>query len=97
MSENVKIARPMKAVAFGRSPVSIIIPFHGQYDKLGKLIESIQRMPNTNPYEICVVDDASPNKAFIDTLKRTGRIVTVRSESQVGFGGALELGVQGYE
>ncbi len=43
------------------SNVSIIIPFHGQYQFVVKLIESIFQYTKSNWYEICLVDDCSPN------------------------------------
>ena len=77
---------------FQRAKVSIIVPFHGQYEKVTKLLKSIVIATNSNPYEICLVDDASPNKQFIKKVEGTPQIKVIRSEKQLGYGGALKLG-----
>lgn len=85
--------------------VDIIIPFHGQYEKVTKLVESIYRLTRTNYFTICLVDDASPNRDYIATVaknvERTAarrRVVNnlkvIRCEESKGFGGALR---EGYE
>jgi GT2 family glycosyltransferase len=86
----VKTARPMRAQPFSRSPVDIIIPFHGQYEKVTRLIESILYVTKSNPYQIVLVDDCSPNTSYISNLKDTPQIVTFRTPKQMGFGGALQ-------
>lgn len=94
---------------FSRSRVDIIIPYHGQFGKVAKLIYSIVSSVKSNPYQITLVDDASPKtkegeyfaqwfKDFDPVEKRprgTESIVKfVRSETQLGYGGALALGFQ---
>ena len=90
MDEKRLIVKPYK-LDF-RSPVSIIIPFYGEYELVAKLVESIWATTQTCPYEIILVDDASPNKTFIENFKGKPQIKTIRSEQRLGFGGALELG-----
>ena len=77
---------------FRRSPVDIIIPFYGLYEKVTKLVTSILMATRSNPYQICLVDDCSPNKDFISQFGKVPQVVTVRSDKRLGFGGALELG-----
>lgn len=79
------------------SKVDIIVPFHGQYEKVTRLIESILRFTYSNIYNLCLVDDASPNSSFIENLSKTKMIAPlklqcVRCKEQRGFGGALEVG-----
>lgn len=94
---------------FSRSKVDIIIPFHGQYEKVARLIDSIILTTRSNPYQITIVDDASPNADFVEdlgksdlaqwTTLKTGRklepmLFTIRLDEQVGFGGALAAGYE---
>jgi len=97
--------KPMNVGKFSRSRVNIIIPFHGQYGKVSKLVNSILMGVKSNPYQICLVDDCSPNN-FIDDFKGSqfaknigsGRfsykpqIVAYRTPEQLGFAGALKYG-----
>lgn len=85
---------------FSRTPVDIIIPYHGQYEKVSKLVESILVGIRSNPYQICLVDDASPNATFGEKFKEMDKppvgyesiIKVFRNEKQLGFGGALKRG-----
>lgn len=87
-----KIAKPVEYKAFSRSPVDIIIPFHGQYEKVTKLVESIMYATKSNPYQICLVDDCSPNEKFILDWKDVPQVITTRTSHHMGFGGALRAG-----
>jgi O-antigen biosynthesis protein len=77
---------------FSNSSVDIVIPFYKCYDKVAKLVESIWSCTRSNPYRICLVDDASPNADFIKNFNDKPLMTTVRSEKRLGFGGALKLG-----
>lgn len=85
-------ARPLAPSPFARSPVDIIVPFHGQYDKVARLVESIYLHCRSNPYQICLVDDGSPNKTFLEQLSKLPQIKCVRNEEHLGFGAALHAG-----
>lgn len=86
-------ARPIKRRNFF-SAVDIIIPFHGQYDKVRRLLESIFRNTYSNPHQICLVDDHSPNETFINDLNSLKTMKCLRSEKQKGFGGAVRAGLE---
>lgn len=77
---------------FGRAKVDILIPFHGQYEKVVRLIEGILYAVRSNPYLITLIDDGSPNYKFVENLKGVPQINTVRLEQQVGFASALHAG-----
>lgn len=86
--------------------VNILIPFHGQYSKVSALVESIIVSTRSNPYQICLIDDASPNPDYIKDFEKYDEdrpaftkpiLTTIRSEKQLGFGGALELGFRNTE
>lgn len=79
---------------FFNSRVDIIIPFHGQYDLVGALVESILRSTLSNIYRIFLVDDCSPNSSFIDSLGKIPVVSTLRTPKQLGFGGAMRFGFE---
>lgn len=85
--------------------VDIIIPFRGQYEKVTKLVESIYRLTRTNYFNICLVDDCSPNQDYMNMVARNvektamrrrvnNNLKVVRCEEQKGFAGALRLGYE---
>ena len=78
--------------SFARCPVDIIVPFHGHIDRVARLLSAILLVTRSNPYQICLVDDASPNKDFIVQAKKIPQVLPIRLNEQVGFGGALEAG-----
>lgn len=86
-------ARPIKRRTFF-SAVDVIIPFHGQYDKVRRLLESIFRNTYSNPYQICLVDDHSPNEQFIQDLSTLKTLKCLRCDTQKGFGGAVRSGLE---
>jgi O-antigen biosynthesis protein len=89
----IKTAK-VTADPFSRSAVDIIIPFYGQYDRVAKLVESIWITTRSNPYNICLVDDASHNADFINNFKDQPQVTVIRAEKRLGFGGALKLGYE---
>lgn len=84
----------IELTAFSRSNVDILIPFHGEYSRVSALVESIWSLTRSNPYQICLIDDASPNANFIQQFKDKPQITIIRSEKHLGFGGALQLGYE---
>lgn len=87
----------MRTRSFSRSPVDILIPFHGQHDHVAKLVESILLITKSNPYQICLIDDCSPNEKFIVDMFDVPQVITVRNEEQLGFAGAVEAGFEATE
>lgn len=91
----------LKQTTFSRCPVDIIIPYHAQYDKVVRLLNSIIVSTKSNPYQITLVDDASPfvlAEEFKDFDKKrpagTDSIVKfVRSDHKLGFGEAIKMGL----
>lgn len=81
-----------KVSTFKFSEADIIIPFHGQYNRVRRLVESILLHTKSNPYLITLVDDASPNAAFLETIKTMAPIRPIRLNEQRGFAGALKAG-----
>lgn len=99
------VARPVNNVSEFNSQVDIIVPFHGQYDLVMQLIQSIFRLTRSNYYQLILVDDCSPNLDFINNLninsqKNSDRIrqrnvlKTIRHEEQKGFASACKTGFE---
>jgi len=82
--------------------VQIVIPYHGQYEKVRKCITSIIEK-TTDWYQILLVDDGSTNSDFGESL-RTSDLVkkgwlnkVIRSDNCQGFGGAVNKGIEASE
>ena len=107
MEEKIQKSRPLEFKPFSRSAVDILIPFHAQYEKVTELIKSILFSVKSNPYQITLIDDCSENKNFGEEIKTQfikttpngfkPQVQYIRSEKQVGFGGALRLGYEATE
>ncbi len=71
--------------------VSIVIPVHDQAHYLLMCLESLRDNPQTTPFEVIVVDDASGDEmqAFLDRLDG---VVIHRNEANQGFVGACNTG-----
>jgi len=106
--EKTTFAPPIAVPSDFNTAVDIIIPFHGHYQKLTKLLESIFRLTRSNYYKIYIVDDASPNSQFIKDIDKNSAknasirkadnvIKTIRLEEQRGFGGAIKAGFDASE
>lgn len=81
-------AKPIKHSEF-YSEVDIIIPFHGQYQKVTRLLESIMRTTRTTRYNITLVDDCSPNVHYTsEWLAKVRGLNLIRTPERMGFAGA---------
>lgn len=105
MATNQKVfkARPMNSVSPFDSQVDIVIPFHGQYDLVTTLLDSLFRLTRSNYYQVILVDDFSGNDKFVHGLKQNARknaeayrvrdvMTAVQSDRQLGYAGACKLG-----
>lgn len=73
-----------------RVAVDIIVPFYGQYERLCRLVESVNRVVRI-PHQTHLVDDCSPNQHFT-AVARASKLTVTRNEKHVGFGASLEVG-----
>lgn len=80
-----------------RCTVDILIPFHGNYTGVRKLVKSILENTHTNPYQITLIDDASPNAKFTEILMQAPQTKCIRLKEQKGFAGALKVGLEATE
>ncbi|NTW40210.1 MAG: glycosyltransferase [Cellulomonadaceae bacterium] len=77
----------------GTTPlVSIVIPVHGQWPVTARCLRSFVEHPPTVPYEVVVVDDASPDDSRA-RLEQVPGIVVVPLDVNRGFVGAVNAGV----
>lgn len=85
------------------SQVDIIIPYHGQYEKVMALLNSLFRLTRSNFYKIYLVDDCSPNSIFGSTLQRNAMknaekqkrqtvVTVIRNHEQKGYAGSCKVG-----
>lgn len=80
-------------IIYDNSPtIDIIVPYHGAYEKVVKLIESVRRTVRT-PYRLYVIDDFSPNQSLYETIKVSG-ISAIRNSEHKGFGYSLNVGIR---
>lgn len=79
--------------SFTRTPVDIIIPFHGRYELVSKLVRSILTATRSNPYKITLVDDGSSNAGFSQSFsefEKIGQLQVVRNETRMGYARAIQ-------
>ncbi len=108
MPDKYETARPVNKVSDFNSQVDIIVPFHGQYERVMKLMTSIFKLTRSNYYKLILVDDCSANDSFSQSVQFNAQknadrnramnvVQVVRTEQQLGFGGALKAGYEAGE
>lgn len=85
--------QPIGMNTFARSNTDIIMPFHGETQKVVRLIESIIWSCRSNPYLITVVDDGSNSKEFQRLLQKVPQTRYVANDGHLGFGSAISKGL----
>lgn len=87
-------ARPIyrHLVELKEKKIDIILPFFGNYEKVYRLLKQIWGGLKSNPYQIYLIDDCSPNEVFIRGFESAPWTKVIRNETQLGFGGALAAG-----
>ena len=96
---NIKIAKTYETRALQnrggpKITVDIIIPFHALADKMIAAVKSIFKHTRSTNYEICLVDDCSPNARLGDSFTKAPHTKYIRLDKQVGFGGAVDMGLK---
>ena len=98
-------ARPISSTSEFTSQVDIVVPFHGQYDLLMQLIQSLFKLTRSNYYRLILVDDCSPNPDFIMNLNQNAQknatrlrqdnvVQTIRNEDHKGYGYSCRVGFE---
>ncbi|SFP88755.1 Glycosyltransferase, GT2 family [Amycolatopsis arida] len=82
------------AVTTSEQPiVSVVIPTYGKWEYTRRCLASIETNLPTTPFEVVVVDDASPDDAA-DRVARCPGVRLVRAPRNLGFVGACNLGAE---
>ncbi len=79
--------------------VDVVVPVYGGPEETRCCIESLLAYPQATPFEIIVVNDASPDaaiRAFLAELSGAGRIVLIENEFNVGFVDSANLGLMAH-
>ncbi|MGH3786701.1 MAG: glycosyltransferase [Pseudonocardiaceae bacterium] len=71
--------------------LSVIIPVHGKWEYTRACLLSIEQHPPAIPFEVLVVDDASPDHTA-ELVAASPGVRLVRTERNLGFIGACNLG-----
>jgi GT2 family glycosyltransferase len=77
--------------------VDIIVPFHGCYELVRRLLLSIVQKTRSNPYLVTLVDDGSPGAAadeFANIIRQAPQTQILRLEKQEGFGNAINAALK---
>ncbi|MGH3913971.1 MAG: glycosyltransferase, partial [Pseudonocardiaceae bacterium] len=82
---------PVRVRTSSTPVVSIIVPVHGKWNYTQQCLASIEASRATVPFEVLVVDDASPDHTAEMVAASTG-VRLVRAERNLGFVGACNLG-----
>src|SRR4051812_23367077 len=73
----------------------ICIPFYAEYLHVRECIESILIYTKACPYRIFLVDDGSPNKDFLNEMKKLSNVIEgISHPEQRGFGAALNTAIK---
>ncbi|WP_433870781.1 glycosyltransferase [Saccharopolyspora sp. CA-218241] len=94
-------ARPVEEVGTGPLPVprsehpvvSVIVPVHGKWSYTRQCLRFLGGHHVTVPFEVIVVDDASPDDSAAKLAECEG-VRLVRAERNLGFIGACNLGAE---
>jgi len=74
--------------------IDIIVPFHGQYQKLYDLCKSIWYNTKGNQYHLYLVDDCSLNKTYLPAFQKAPNTTVIQNDQQLGFGASLHKGFE---
>ena len=76
--------------------VDVVIPVYGNADETLRCIASVLAAPVETPYELIVIDDASPDAELVTSLEKLasdGRIRLLRNPRNLGFTGTANRGL----
>lgn len=78
------------------APIDILVPVYRGVQATRRCLESVLAARCVTPFELIVVDDASPEpelSAWLDTLAAAGRIHLLRNGENLGFVASVNLGM----
>lgn len=95
----VLVGTPLKSKATleHAKKVDVIVPVHGSYESVKNCIQSVLNSTITVPYELIVVDDASPQesvKRYLRRMASDGQIVLLENSQNLGFTATVNRGME---
>lgn len=84
-------AGPVEVHTSSSPLLSIVVPVHGKWEYTRACLASIAQHRPTVPFEVLVVDDASPDRTA-ELVAASAGVRLVRTQRNVGFVGACTLG-----
>lgn len=98
MKGNYKVSQykySFNGAPFADQHVDIVIPYHGQYEILSKLVRSLIYGTRSNLFRVCLVDDCSPNQHYLhDAFDPIPNLKQIRNSERLGYGASLEEGLK---
>ncbi|MDR3444384.1 MULTISPECIES: glycosyltransferase [unclassified Dyella] len=91
--DNVSAVAPTDMPCSATPTVSVIIPVHGKLDWTLTCLRSIARAGAETPFEVIVVDDASPDDTY-HVLSNIPGLRVLRNEQNLGFIGTCNAGAR---
>ena len=79
---------PADRLAMETRPVDVIVPVYGGGQRVRRCIESVLGAPVSTPFDVIVIDDASPEPelvGYLEGLAAEGRINLLRNATNLGF------------
>lgn len=99
MKKNYK-ARTISLPSSFYHAVDLIVPFHGQYDKVTRLLDSVYTNTRSNYFTMSLVDDCSVNESFLQDMsnnitntsgsRSVSNFQAIRNERQLGFAASIK-------
>lgn len=83
---SLRAQQPRHSPAAAR--VDVVIPLHGARPLTLRTLESVLQAKVATPYELTVIDDASPDRALrhdLEALARAGHLTLLTNERNIGF------------
>ncbi|MGH3856233.1 MAG: glycosyltransferase, partial [Pseudonocardiaceae bacterium] len=82
---------PVRVCTSSAPLLSVVVPVHGKWEYTRACLASIERHRPGVPFEVLVVDDASPDRTA-ELVSASPGVRLVRTERNLGFVGACNLG-----
>lgn len=91
--KSLKISKPIRNNELNYY-VDIVVPFHGEYHLVIKLVESIIRLVRLPKYQIVLVDDGSRSPNIEQTFSKMEGVKVIRHEKPMGFAACVNMAVR---
>lgn len=79
------------------TPIDVLVPVYRGLEETRRCLESVLASRCATPFDLLVVDDASPEpelSAWLDELAAAGRIRLIRNPENLGFVATVNLGMR---